>query len=306
MTTLILHGGAWDIPNNEVEAHKEGLREALDIGVMRLVAGADAVQAVTEVIRYLEDHPAFDAGYGSVLNAAGEVEMDAGLIMGHTRDFGAVAGVKHINNPIEVAAYIAQNSRGKFYFLVGKAADDFAKANNFTCRPNDFFITPRERERFKTIQQQERFHTSHPFRGKRPQGTVGAVALDAHGRIAAGTSTGGAPYKIPGRVGDSPLIGAGFYATETAGASATGWGEALAKNLICYQLVRDQEGGLPPQEAAEKAIRQLAETIKDPDGRDATGGIITLNKAGEIGWHYNTPRMARAWWQPGRDIIIDV
>ena len=295
-TAIIIHGGAWDIPDDALDAHKDGLQKALDIAISFLQHGESAIDVVEAAITEMENHPAFDAGYGSVLNEAGEVEMDAGIMDGGTLDFGSIAGVKKIKNPISVAKHIAQNGHGKYCFLVGDAADRYAEKFNFQLIENQDFIVERERRLYEQIKNELRYHTSHPFRGKIPGDTVGAVALDLNGRIAAGTSTGGAPFKIPGRIGDSPIPGAGFYATAEAGASATGWGEAISKSVVCYQAVQFVQQNLSTSEASMAVIQRMAQQIKDPDGRGAAGGVIVLNNKGESGFYYNTPRMARAGW----------
>lgn len=297
---LIIHGGAWAIPDGEVDAHLDAMRAALNKGASVLSNGCNARDAVVEVITVLEDHPALDAGVGAVLNRAGTVQLDAGMMDGTTRDFGAVAGVQRIKHPIAAARRIIERSNRQYSLLVGPNADAWAASNDLDMVDPEYFIVPRERERFAQLQEQaKRFHTSVAFRGnKRPQGTVGCVALDKQGHVAAGTSTGGAPFTVPGRVGDSPLPGCGYYASPVAGASSTGWGEAISRVLMCGWAVDCMEQGASPQEAAERTVQRLADLVKDPEDCGATGGVILLDAKGRLGFAYNSPRMARGTWTP--------
>nr|BCX01861.1 MAG: asparaginase [Bacteroidota bacterium] len=304
---LILHGGAWDIPPEELEAHREGMARALEVGRRALEEGRSAVETVVAVLRTLEDDPAFDAGVGAVLNRAGEVQLDAGLMDGHRLDFGAVACVQRVRNPIEAAWHILRHGAGQYSLLVGPFAEAYAEAHGLQIVPPTYFLTERERERFLRLQAEAYYHSSQAFRGNRaPRGTVGCVALDSEGRIAAGTSTGGAPYTLPGRVGDSPLPGCGYYASPWGGASATGWGEAIARVLLCGEAVRALESGMSAQEAAESALARLAERVRDPEGHPATGGLIVLDARGRFGIAYNTPRMARAFWSETTGAVCEV
>lgn len=323
---LVIHGGAWAIPDAEVDAHRDAMERALALGRARLDAGASALDVVVAVVSWLEDNPALDAGLGAVLNHDGEVELDAGIMDGATLDFGAVAAAQRIRHPIVAARTLLERGQRQASLLAGRGADRWAEAQGLEVVDPSFFVVERERARFEALRERERWHTSVAFRGERapgdgtgasprdgvgaspgdgaggspgddamPRDTVGCVARDATGRIVAGTSTGGAPYTVPGRVGDSPLPGCGYYATPHAGASATGWGEAIARVLMCSVATLAVESGAVAHAAAEAAVARLG-TIRDPDGHAATGGIIVLAREGAPGLAYSSPRMARAWW----------
>lgn len=214
-------------------------------------------------------------------------------------DFGAVAAIQRVRHPIVAAHEVLQFGARQASLLVGRGADAWAAERGLEMVEPSWFVVPREVARFERLAAEaERFHTSRAFRGEVPRGTVGCVALDREGRIAAGTSTGGAPFTVPGRVGDSPLPGCGYWASGDAGASATGWGEAIARVLLCARAVDAVEQGRTPGEAALGAIARLAERVKDPEGQGATGGVIVVGRDGTVGHAFNTPRMARACWTP--------
>jgi L-asparaginase / beta-aspartyl-peptidase len=299
---LVLHGGAWDIPDDLVEPHKRGLKAALKMGWEVLKKNGSAVDAVEEAIINMEKDVTFDAGRGSFINAAGEVELDASIMNGATFRAGAVAGVQNIPHPITLARAIMEKS--EHILLVGMGASRFAREHKIKTCSQDDLITMRELDRWRMIQADPGYTTKDAFRKKRqPGGTVGAVALDCSGNLAAGTSTGGPPNKYPGRVGDSPLIGCGTYADNVSGAvSTTGWGEAMIKVVMAKtvaDLMRGQTTGTPA--AAEEAIRILKSKAK------GYGGVIALNPKGEVGIAFNTPRMARAYRTSSmRSPIIEV
>jgi beta-aspartyl-peptidase (threonine type) len=285
--TFIVHGGAWDIPEGEVPGHLNGCRIAAQIGWSILQDGGSALDAVEAAIRSLEDDPAFDAGKGAWLNASGEVELDAIIMDGATLNNGAVAAVQHVRNPISVARMVME--RTSHSLLTGLGAEHFAQAQGFELCDESELLTGQELERWKIIKAQKDFSVREAFGGK-PHGTVGAVARDRVGHIAAGTSTGGTPNKLQGRVGDSPLIGCGCYADEvSAGASATGWGESIMKVVLSKAVCDFVAQGQGAQRAADNAIGVLA------DRAQGLGGLIVIDHAGQIGVSFNTPRMARAW-----------
>ncbi|RCK75124.1 MAG: Isoaspartyl aminopeptidase [Ignavibacteriae bacterium] len=289
MISLIIHGGAWDIPDELVEAHKLGVSKALNIGWEILSNGGSAVDAVEKVINYLEDDITFDAGRGSHLNADGEVELDASIMNGSTFRCGSVAAVKNIKNPISLCRKIMDES--EHIFLVGSGAEKFAIQHGISICSQDDLRIEREILKWKSIQGKNGFSTKDAFKFHTPAGTVGAVALDSSGNICAGTSTGGTFNKHPGRVGDSPLIGCGTYAdTSIGGVSTTGWGEAMIKVVMAKTVIDLMEfNNGDPQAAAEKGIKILKEKA------DGFGGVIALNNRGEFGVAYNTPKMARAY-----------
>ncbi len=301
---LAIHGGAWAIPDAEVADHLDAMHKAAALGRALLEEGASALEVVASVVSLLEDHPALDAGYGAVLNQAGEVQLDAGIMDGRRGDFGAVAGVQRIRHPIFAAREVLEHGGRQASLLAGPGADAWARRRGLETVEPGFFVVPRELARFEKLREESEFHTSFAFRGDKPRGTVGCVALDADGRIAAGTSTGGAPYTVPGRVGDSPLPGCGYWASAQGGASATGWGEAIARVLMCSFAVEKVEAGQDPATAAGAAVARLAERVKDPEGHPATGGVILVDRQGRVGHAYNTPRMARAFWTPAQGFQV--
>ena len=302
---LLIHGGAWDIPYEETAAHVEGMTQALARGRSLLEAGASALETVAATVSVLEAHPAFDAGHGAVLDRSGRVQLDAGLMCGASHRWGAVANVRRIAHPIRVAHRLLGGD-GQERLLVGPGAEAFAEDAGFELVDNDTLIVERERARFHRLRDEATFHTSRAFSGDpSPRGTVGCVGLDAEGRLAAATSTGGAPFTRPGRVGDSPLVGSGFYADAEAAASATGWGEAITAVLLCGRAVDAVATGAAPRAAAEAGLDRLGRDVQGPGERGvagpATGGLIVLDRHGRGGWAFTTPRMARGGWRSGSD-----
>jgi L-asparaginase / beta-aspartyl-peptidase len=286
-SALIVHGGAWDIPDEEVPGHLNGCRAAAQVGWLILQNGGSALDAVEAAIRSLEDDPSFDAGKGAWLNSAGEVELDAIIMDGASLGNGAVAAVQHVRNPITVARMVME--RTSHSLLTGLGAELFAQAQGIELCDEAELLTGHELERWRSIKAQKDFSVVKAFGGT-PHGTVGAVARDRAGHIAAGTSTGGTPNKLQGRVGDSPLIGCGCYADDVAaGASATGWGESIMKVVLSKAVCDYIALGRDAQSAAEKAIGVLA------DRAQGLGGLIVIDRSGQIGVSFNTPRMARAW-----------
>lgn len=305
---LLVHGGAWDIPDEACAEHRDGMRQALVRGRTLLEAGAPALEVVSETVVVMEAHGAFDAGCGAVLNRDGVIELDAGLMDGTSMQFGAVAGVQRIAHPIQLACAVLEHGNGQVRLLAGRGAERFAQENGFALIDNASLIHPREQARFETLAAAARFHTSHAFldRQQQPRGTVGCVARDAHGRLAAATSTGGTPYRPAGRIGDSPLPGSGFYATPQGAASATGWGEAIATVLLCGRAVMGVAGSESAQATVEESLHFMATHVQNTDGVGATGGLIYLDASGTGAWGFTTPRMARGGWASGSDIWVMV
>ena len=287
-TSLVVHGGAWNIPEDIVEAHRKGVLHALTVGWEVLRDRGSAVEAVEQAIIAMEDDETFDAGRGSFLNEAGEIELDASIMNGRTFRAGAVAGVQNIEHPISLARAIMEKSGN--VLLVGRGAVRFAKEHRIPTCGQDELIIGREILRWRESHAAGAKPSSR--RGMWTRGdTVGAVALDAAGNIASGTSTGGTPNKHPGRVGDSALIGCGTYADNAiGGASATGWGEAIISVVLAKSVVdaiaRD-EGD--PEAAAKEGITLLKRKTA------GYGGVITVSRTGDVGIAYNTSRMARAY-----------
>ena len=295
---LVVHGGAWDIPDDQVNAHISGCRRAAEIGWGLLREGATALEAIEAAIRVMEDDPTYDAGYGAHLNAAAQVELDALIMDGATLNAGAVAAVQRIRNPISLARLVMEKS--EHVLLVAQGAEQFARKHRVpTCQPSDLLVG-RELERWHELHGNPNWRTVQAF-GAIYRDTVGAVARDEAGNIAAGTSTGGTPHKLPGRVGDSPLIGCGAYADNLAGGvSATGHGEALMKVVISKTTCDFVGRGQSAQEAAEAAIRLLAERV------NGLGGVIVVDARGRIGAAHNTPRMAHAYIGAEGEIVARI
>jgi beta-aspartyl-peptidase (threonine type) len=295
---LIVHGGAWAIPDDQVDAHINGCRRAAEVGWALLCKGASAVDVVEAAVRVMEDDPTFDAGCGSHLNAAGEVELDALIMEGATLKAGSVAAVQRVRNPVSLARLVMEKS--EHVLLVAKGAERFARDHGIPiCQPEEL-LTGRELERWKHVRGMTDWHTSRAFETAYTD-TVGAVARDAAGNVAAATSTGGTPNKLPGRVGDSPLIGCGAYADNlTGGVSATGWGEALMKVVMSKTTCDFIARGLGAQHAAESAVKLLAERVQ------GLGGVIVVDALGRIGSAHNTPRMAHAYVTSEGNIVARV
>ena len=289
MIALIVHGGAWDIPDDLVAAHHRGVEQALKIGWEILERGGDSVEAVEKTINYLEDDTTFDAGRGSFVNAIGEIELDASIMNGTTFRAGAVAAVQNIRNPISLARLIMNDS--EHVLLAGTGAVRFGREHGILQCPDDDLLVGRELERWKELQTKTHITTKDAFIKHGPGDTVGAVALDCRGVIVSGTSTGGTPNKYPGRVGDSPLIGCGTYAdSSVGGVSCTGWGESIIKVVLAKTVVDLMENnGGDAAAAAAQGIKRLEKKV------EGFGGVIVLNREGVPAVAFNTPRMARAY-----------
>ncbi|MBI5225393.1 isoaspartyl peptidase/L-asparaginase [Candidatus Micrarchaeota archaeon] len=271
---LVVHGGAWVIPGEEFDAHKKGMQDALEIGMAILKNNGSAVNCVEKTIESMENSGAFDAGIGAVLNEEGEVELDA-QIMKSDLSAGAVAAIRNYQNPISIARKVMDTTPHSL--LVGEGAGEFAKKSGFPKIDMQRMISKKEFDLFST-KKDEGF------------GTVGAVALDLNGNMCSGTSTGGTRGKLHGRVGDSPLIGAGGYCDfETGGASATGHGESFMKILACKAGCDYLKTEKSAQLAAEKTISLLERRTS------GKGGIIILRRDGDIGIAFNTKNMARGY-----------
>lgn len=287
---LIVHGGAYDIPTESHQAHIEGCRNAAEAGWAVLARSGSALEAVEAALRVMEDDPTFDAGRGSFFNAIGEVELDAIIMDGRDLNFGAVAAVQRVRYPITLARLVMAES--EHAMLAGAGAEAFAREHGVLVCPIMELLTGRELERWKAAHADERLRDWTPFGtapSSLPSDTVGAVALDTNGNLAAGTSTGGTFNKTPGRVGDSPLVGCGAYAdNRTGAASATGLGEALMKVVISKTACDFIARGMTAQEAADAAIAVLTERTT------GEGGLIVLDHTGRIGIAHNTAYIAHA------------
>ncbi len=294
--SLIVHGGAWDIPDSALADCRAGIHRALEAGREVLAKNGSALDAVEAAVAVLEDDITFDAGTGSHLNRDGRVQLDAIIMDGTTLKTGAVAAVERIRNPIHLARTILDSSAHMMLSAAG--AELFAQENGIPlCSPEDLIV---ERERAAWRRCREGKHNSHFHFGDK-HGTVGAAALDSSGRLAAATSTGGTCCKFPGRVGDSPLIGCGCYADAEAGAiSCTGHGEAIMKIVMAKSAADLLRNGADPSSAAAESIQLLARRTQ------STAGLILLDCHGVPAASFNTPRMAYGYIQPDGSFFINV
>ena len=275
------------MPDAEIEAHEHGIRQALTAGHAVLARGGTAIEAVEAAIAMMEDDETFDAGRGSFLTRDGRVQMDALLMNGETLRAGGVACVERLRNPIKAARLVLEES--PHVYFVGTGAERFARQHGMALCDNMDLVVPREQKRLFAAQKAElNGEVDTTFSGQlTSHDTVGAVALDAMGHLAAGTSTGGTLNKAPGRVGDSSLIGCGCYADNLAAAvSLTGWGEPIMKLVLGKWAVDRVAAGASPQEAAEAAIAYLYKRL------GGFGGVILMGPDGRLGLAHNTPRMA--------------
>jgi L-asparaginase / beta-aspartyl-peptidase len=284
---LVVHGGAWAIPDDVVEDHLDGVQHALTAGWRVLERHGSALDAVEEAVVVMEDEETFDAGRGSFLNREGKVQLDALIMDGASLRAGGVGCVEHLRNPVRVARKILSES--PHVYFVAEGAERFAAEHGIPLCKNEDLIIPREIERLRQFQAHAQEQKPDLFAPSISHDTVGAVALDRNGNIAAATSTGGTLNKAPGRLGDSSLIGCGCYAdNKSAAASTTGWGEPIMKLVLAkWAADRVAAGNLPEWVAAE-AIHYLQSRV------GGHGGIILLDARGNFGIAHNTPRMAWA------------
>ena len=294
---LIVHGGAWNIAEEAHADHINGVHRAVSEVHPRLRDGLSALDAVEAAVRILEEDPTFDAGRGSFLNAEGEIELDAIIMDGETLDLGAVAALHGFLHPITVARAVME--RSEYCILVGQGARKFGLEMGIREALREELVTPRELASYAQSKNNPSFSLREVF-APPSNGTVGAVAMDREGNLAAATSTGGSPLKPPGRVGDSPLVGAGAYADNQSGAaSATGWGEAIMKVLLtktACDLLRDHSS----EGAAEEAIELLARRV------EGLGGLILIDRSGNYGWAHNTPEMAFAYAEDSGEVVARI
>jgi L-asparaginase / beta-aspartyl-peptidase len=287
--TLLIHGGAWAIPEDMVEAHLAGVRHAVDAGWKVLEHGGSSIDAVEAAIVVMEDDETFDAGRGSFLTSDGRVQLDALMMDGGTLRAGGVGCVEHVHNAIRAARKVLEES--PHVYLVGQGAEAFAQEHGIDLCSNDELIIAREVERLREAQLKQEAGEKHEIFASptTSHDTVGAVALDSRGNIAAGTSTGGTLNKTPGRVGDSSLIGCGCFAdNESAACSTTGWGEPMMKLVLAKWACDRVLEGDDPAKVAPEAIHYLHRRLH------GHGGIILLDAKGRFGLAHNTPRMAWA------------
>ncbi len=282
---ILVHGGAGAFVEQERAACLAGCREAALVGWECLRADASALDAVEAAVRVLEDDPTFDAGRGSYVNLEGTVQMDAIIMDGRTLNLGAVAAVERIRHPITLARRVMEASEHNF--IVGPGALAFAESQGISlCDPDALMGT---------------YGHDDPHRAHKPSDTVGAVALDMEGNVAVATSTGGTSSKWPGRVGDSPLVGSGGYADNGCGAaSATGEGEKLMRIVISKSACDCLAGGEPAQHVADAMIKLLFART------GGHGGVILVDRHGNLGLAHNTRYMPYAYILPGQDLVMDM
>jgi len=292
MLAIAIHGGAGTLSRHETSAEQErgyleGLESALDAGYSRLESGGTSLDAVTAAVAVLEDNPLFNAGCGAVLTRDGLAELDASIMDGGTLAAGAVTGIRHIRNPIALARRVMEHS--PHVMLVGEGAEDFARSQGVEFVSNEYFRTPiRQKQLHRLLQgaaEKENDLAAHLSDGT---GTVGAVALDSRGNVAAATSTGGMTGKRWGRVGDSPIIGAGTYANNAGCAvSATGHGEYFIRAVVAHDIsAQIQYAKLP----LEQAVKNTLARMKALGGN---GGVIAVNNAGDLVLDFNSEGMFR-------------
>jgi beta-aspartyl-peptidase (threonine type) len=285
---IIVHGGAGAILPDYHQLAQSGCKQAALVGWRMLAAGGSALDAVEAAVRDMEDNHAFNAGTGSVLTSAGQVEMDAGIMDGESQAIGAVGLIRHFAHPISLARAVMADTG--HYFLAGDGAEDFARARGFIEIAGQDLISER-----RWRQDEER--ASQKAGG---QDTVGALALDADGNLAAANSTGGVAFKLPGRIGDSPIPGAGFYADNRFGAVVTtGQGEHIMRAGLAFLVMRALERGASAREAAGRAAASFARRI--PGGQ---AGLIVLDATGRVGLAHTTAFMSHAYLTPGMNELV--
>lgn len=294
---LVIHGGAGTIKKENMSPEREKeylskLEEVLSAGYEILEKGGSSLDAVETVIKLMEDSPLFNAGKGAVFTAEGTIELDVSIMDGKNLSAGAAAGLKHVKNPISLARKIMEKS--PHVMLIGEGAEKFAKEHNLEIVDQKYFFTKERWESLQRIKENE-------SKLKEKHGTVGAVALDKNGNIAAGTSTGGMINKLWGRIGDTPIIGAGNYAdNNTCGVSGTGHGEYFIRLGIAKDVSALMEyKGYTLQRASDEVISKLTKF-------GGTGGIIALDKYGNVAMPFNTSGMYRGYHISGSEPVIKI
>ena len=297
---IAIHGGAGpdsDYIHENKPGYEEGLKAAIAAGYKVLDTGGSAVDAVEEAVKHLENNCLFNAGRGSALNNKGEVEMDAAIMDGEKLSAGAVSMVRNVKNPVVLARCIMEKTN--HVLISGNGALELAKAKDIELEADAYFITAHQYDLFVEERDKKSFDE---LLQQRIHGTVGAVALDKNGNIAAATSTGGITNSLSGRIGDSCIIGAGCYANnKTCAASGTGDGELLINNVIAHDIAAAIEyGGYPLQEACDFIIKEK--------NKNANGdiGVISVNTNGDIGISFNSERMHRAWMSNEHELQVAI
>jgi L-asparaginase / beta-aspartyl-peptidase len=293
---IVVHSGAGTITPDRVEIAQSGCKEAALIGWRVLQDGGSALDAVEAAVRALENNPNFNAGTGACLTVDGRIELDAGIMEGERLRVGAVANVEFIKNPISLARKVMDSPH---VLLVGSGAQKFAHEQGISQCTLENLLTERQYLSWQEDQSAEAFSEDEPRYHRREvnarpareekHGTVGAVAIDSSGSLAAATSTGGIPNKYPGRVGDSPLVGCGFYADENAAISCTGHGEDFVRLLIAKRVADFVASGITARDAAAAAIAVLGARA------EGTGGLIVVDRLGNVGFAWNTENLGYAF-----------
>ena len=310
---LVIHGGAGTILKENMTdsleaAYEAKLKEAITVGHTILQNGGDAMEAVTKTINILEDSPLFNAGKGAVFTNEETNELDASVMDGATLNAGAVAGVTHIKNPIDLALAVMNNS--PHVMLSGKGAERFAEEQGFEMTDPSYFYTEHRYNALHRVKEKEKTEVNINASISMEEfnmvdskfGTVGCAALDKNGNLASGTSTGGMTNKRWNRIGDSPVIGAGTYANNaTCAVSSTGWGEFFIRGMVAYDISALMEyKGVSLQEAASEVIQK-----KLPD-LGGTGGIVAIDKDGNVAMEFNTAGMYRAHMNAAGELVIGI
>jgi beta-aspartyl-peptidase (threonine type) len=302
MFGIAIHGGAGTLPRADMSAdaerrYRSGLKEAIDAGFAELVSGGTSLDAVTRAVVLLEDNPLFNAGRGAVFTLDGRNELDASIMDGSTLKAGAVCGVTRIRNPVQLARAVMEKSEQ--VMLAGAGAEEFAAAEGFSFVPQSYFYTP---ERWMQLERIRSGDASLSALTISHIGTVGAVAVDASGRLAAATSTGGMTGKRHQRIGDSPIIGAGTYADDRSCAvSATGHGEVFIRAVVAHDIcARMRYGGRSIGEAVREVV------LGELPAMGGEGGVIAIDARGEIAVEFNSEGMFRASRRQGEEMQIGI
>lgn len=302
---IVIHGGAGTVTREKLSAEKDkayrqALGQALQIGYTVLQEGGSSLDAVEATVRFLEDAPLFNAGKGAVLTAEGRHELDASIMDGKTLAAGSVAGITRIKNPISLARLVMEKSA--HVMLIGEGAEAFAKERQIPFVENEYFRTPERWEAFQKLKEKEKQDRKRPGKNAEgTKGTVGAVALDKHGNLAAATSTGGMMNKRFGRVGDVPIIGAGTYADNAVCAvSCTGWGEFFIRSVVAHDIAaRMLYTGVSLEKAAAAVLEKVARMGGD-------GGLIGIDRRGDITMPFNTPGMFRGYRKNDAAAVVKI
>lgn len=305
MNSLIaVHGGAGTIlpeqltPALEIN-YRAALERALKSGYEILKSNGSALDAVQAAVIVLEDEPLFNAGRGAVLTHEGKCEMDASIMDGATRKAGAVAGVCGIRNPVLLARTVMENS--EHVMLCGNGAEDFARAHKLKFENEDYFLTEQRRQQWLSVKDTDKITMDHIGNNEKKFGTVGAVALDSNGNLAAATSTGGMTNKRWGRIGDTPIIGSGTFADDTVAVSCTGHGEFYIRRVVAHEIsALMRYKGISLQEACDEVV--FNQLLKE----GGEGGLIAIDKLGNSILCFNTPGMYRGRIDATGKCTIDI